>query len=397
MRKLFALAWNHIRIEFEDRSTIVFYLILPIIFTIIIGSTLGGSGGDSRAPILVADEDQSAMSSELIDALDRSSVARVSIGSRDEAHQLLVENKAAAAVIVPRGFNAALMAGQPITVELTLNSQDSRTLAVQQEINTAAARVSNAVSAALASLAERERIKPFADADERQQYFDQSLKLARDALKNPPARVEATQSTATTQDADMNTQASAGQLVTWTMTTLLGVAGFLVYERVMGTSRRLAVTPTGKATILSGNLLSRLAMGLFQMAVLIGFGALVLKVNWGQSPVALIVLVIAFALASTAFGVMLATFCKTMSQANGLAIMFSMLFAALGGCWWPLEITPPIYQAVVKVLPATWAMQGFTDVIVRGKGLTEVLPIAGVLIAFAVLFMAIGVRRLRFE
>jgi ABC-2 type transport system permease protein len=181
------------------------------------------------------------------------------------------------------------------------------------------------------------------------------------------------------------------------MTTLLGVAGFLVYERVMGTSRRLAVTPTGKATILGGNLLGRLAMGLFQMVVLIGFGALILKVQWGQSPVALMVLVIAFALASTAFGVMLATFCKTLSQANGLAVMFSMLFAALGGCWWPLEITPPIYQTVVKVLPSTWAMQGFTDVIVRGQGLIEVLPIVGILAIFAAVFFAVGLRRLRFE
>jgi ABC-2 type transport system permease protein len=221
--------------------------------------------------------------------------------------------------------------------------------------------------------------------------------MARDVLKTPPARIETTQSSAATQEVDSSTQSSAGQLVTWTMTTLLSVAGFLVYERVMGTSRRLAVTPTGKATILGGNILGRLALGVVQMIALIGFGALLLQVNWGRSPAALAVLVITFALAATAFGVMLATFCKTMSQANGLAIMFSMVFAALGGCWWPLEITPPIYQTVVKVLPSTWAMQGFTDVIVRGKGLIDILPIAGILLIFAVVFFAIGIKRLRFD
>lgn len=397
MRKLLALAWNHIRIEFEDRSTIVFYLILPIIFTVIVGSALGGGSGDSRMAVLVVDEDRTAMSAELIGGLEASPVLRVSIESRDEAAQSLDDGKAVALVIIPAAFGDTLAAGKPIDLNLKSNPQDSRSLAVEQEINAVASHTSNAVQAALVSVAERERIKPFADAAEKQRYFDSSLKMARDVLKTPPARIEATQSSAATQEVDSSTQSSAGQLVTWTMTTLLGVAGFLVYERVMGTSRRLAVTPTGKATILGGNILGRFALGVVQMIALIGFGALLLKVDWGRSPAALAVLIVTFALAATAFGVMLATFCKTMSQANGLAIMFSMLFAALGGCWWPLEITPPIYQTVVKVLPSTWAMQGFTDVIVRGKSLIDILPIAGILLIFAAVFFAIGIKRLRFD
>ncbi len=396
MRKLLALAWNHIRIEFEDRSTIVFYLILPIIFTLIVGTALGGSG-DGRSAVLVADDDHSALSAEVIDALNTSKVIRSSTVPVDQARQRLNDNQASALLTIPQGFGAALMAGQSIELDLQPNPQSSNQLVIQQEIRAASDRTSNAVLAALASVAERDRIKPFIDAAERQQYFDQSLSMARDVLKNPPARVEATTSSLTAPETDSYTQSSAGQLVTWTLTTLLGVAGFLVYERVMGTSRRLAVTPTSKATILGGNILGRFVMGFVQMIVLIGFGASVLKVNWGQSPLALIVLLITFALAATAFGMMLATFCRTNSQANGLAIMFSMLFAALGGCWWPLEITPPIYQTVVKVLPSTWAMQGFTDVIVRGKGLIDILPVAGILLVFAVIFFTVGIRRLRFD
>ena len=63
----------------------------------------------------------------------------------------------------------------------------------------------------------------------------------------------------------------------------------------------------------------------------------------------------------------------------------------------PWELPPPIYQTVVKVLPSTWAMQGFTDLIVRGKGLIDILPIAGVLLLFTLVFMTIGIRRLRFD
>ncbi len=77
--------------------------------------------------------------------------------------------------------------------------------------------------------------------------------------------------------------------------------------------------------------------------------------------------------------------------------MFSMVLAALGGAWWPLEITPAGYQAAVQILPTTWAMRGFTDVIVRGQGVAEIGLEAAVLCTFAVVFFVVGVARFRYE
>ena len=122
-----------------------------------------------------------------------------------------------------------------------------------------------------------------------------------------------------------------------------------------------------------------------------------LSVPYGNDPLALAVMLISFGLAGTAFGIMLGTFSRTMSQAGGLSILFAMLFAALGGCWWPLEITPPIYQTLVKVLPSTWAMLGLTDIIVYGKGLSDVWLNAVVLLVFAAIYFVIGVRRMRLD
>jgi ABC-2 type transport system permease protein len=77
--------------------------------------------------------------------------------------------------------------------------------------------------------------------------------------------------------------------------------------------------------------------------------------------------------------------------------MTSMVTSALGGAWWPFEITPPAYQTVAKAIPTTWAMLGFKAVIVRGAGVADVLPYAGVLLGFAVVFFAAGIWRFRFE
>jgi len=98
-----------------------------------------------------------------------------------------------------------------------------------------------------------------------------------------------------------------------------------------------------------------------------------------------------------ALGTLMGALVRTRSQASGLTTMFAMLLAALGGAWWPLEITPPAYQAIVKVLPTTWAMIGFNDVILRGLGVTAILPVVGILIAFATIFFSLGIWRLRFE
>ena len=69
--------------------------------------------------------------------------------------------------------------------------------------------------------------------------------------------------------------------------------------------------------------------------------------------------------------------------------------AALGGAWYPLEVTPPLYRQIVQVLPTTWAMRAYTDLLARGADVAGILPEACVLCGFAFLFVAIGMLRFR--
>jgi ABC-2 type transport system permease protein len=74
-----------------------------------------------------------------------------------------------------------------------------------------------------------------------------------------------------------------------------------------------------------------------------------------------------------------------------------MVMALLGGCWWPLELFPEGLQQAVRVLPTTWAMDGLTDLTMRGGGLADVWLNAAVLVGFAAVFLAIGIWRFRYE
>ena len=177
----------------------------------------------------------------------------------------------------------------------------------------------------------------------------------------------------------------------------MGTSGLLAFERRHGTLRRLLVAPTDRATYLSGVISGQFSAALVQMFILVVFGILVMKVNWGNSPAALAVMLVTFGLASVAFGVMLGTFVKTDGQASNLSIMLGMSMAMLGGCWWPLELFPPGVQTAVHILPTTWAMQGFTALTMSGATLPDILPFAAILCGYAVVFFTIGVIRFRTE
>lgn len=395
IRKLWAIAWNDIRIEMSDRSALVFLVGLPLLFTWILGIALGGNGGsaNSKFPLSVVDEDRTHLSGQLVAVLGASPSVNVETLPRDQAEKLS-KDSSRSMLIIPAGFEKGLLAGGDAGLTVRKATGDAGALAIEQAVRTGAGQLGSAVSAARASVAEAERVRPFPDDAARQAYFDSSLAAAQKLLDNPPAEAQVTTSTGV-RSSDINAfqQSSAGQLVTWVLLTLMGVAEVLVNERTWGTLRRLVVTPTHKGLILAGKVTGRLVVGLVQITIMIGAGAWLFGVDWGRSPVALVLVVGAFALAAVSLGLMLGTFATSRSQAMWMVIFFSMVMAALGGAWWPLEITPATYQAVVKALPTTWAMLGLTDVIVRGQAVTAVLSNVAVLLAFAALFFSIGVWR----
>jgi ABC-2 type transport system permease protein len=133
------------------------------------------------------------------------------------------------------------------------------------------------------------------------------------------------------------------------------------------------------------------------MALLITFGVLVLKIDWGRSPLALGLVMLASALAAASLGTMLGTFVKTEGQANGLSIMIGMVMAMMGGCWYPIELFPQAIRSAAQVLPTYWAMSGFLDIAVRGQGVSGILLESGILLGFALVFFLVGVWRFKYE
>lgn len=397
MKKIFAITWKDALLRFSNKSEWLFFLILPVVFTMILA---GGAApqADNRIRLIVVDQAGTPLAQSLVEALEKSDSVRPDLKTLAEAEAALKTRSTSAVLIIPADFRLDAPSGSPAELELRQLPNNTNALVAGRAVEAVIGRAGSEAAIAARSAAEAERIRPFDSAAGRQAFLDAAAQSARALLDEAPARVSVTQA-AVERDLvwDPRANSSAGQLITWVFIPLIGLSGSFAFERQKGTLRRLLTSPTGKATFLAGTITGQVALALVQMLLLVGFAIVVMKLNWGQNPPALMVILLTSALAASALGTALGSFVKTESQASGLSMMLGMTMALLGGCWYPLEMFPQFIRDMVRVLPTTWAMQGMLDLVLRGQGLVDILPEAGVLLLFAAVFFTIGVARFRYE
>jgi ABC-type multidrug transport system permease subunit len=74
-----------------------------------------------------------------------------------------------------------------------------------------------------------------------------------------------------------------------------------------------------------------------------------------------------------------------------------MVPAALGGCWWPVEVTPPWMHTLSLFLPTGWAMDAMHTLISFGSAASSALPHVIGLSAAAGLVGVAGLKACRYQ
>jgi len=377
----------------------LFFLILPLLFTAVVGAGLSGTmGGDEVEPeelrltLYVIQEDAGPLVDALFDALEAANF-------NPETTDALPDD--AFGLIVPADFSARLLAGDEATLTFHTLPESSNSPVAEQSLAAARGRLGGAALVARTGLEQAREAGLVATPEEEATFFADLLTETLAATEHPPAVAEMRwpEGVQASDDepamANSAEHASAGQMVTWVQTTLLGAAEILVDERLRGTLKRMLIMPTSRAAILGGKLLASLLLGLAQIAILIGGGALLFGVGWGRAPLAVIAVSVTFAWAMVGLGLLLATVVKSRGQASSAVIGVAMTTAAMGGAWFPLEITPEFYRTAVQVLPSTWAMRAYEDILARGATLGDVGLHVGILFAFGLVFTLVGMWRFK--
>jgi ABC-2 type transport system permease protein len=300
-----------------------------------------------------------------------------------------------AALVIPTGFSAAIDAAEPISVTMLYNP--ARNPADRQLVegvvtgNTIRLSIENQLLSGLAQFGDLIELAP---ADIRENIRSSSADSATPTPLEPALAVVSVQPSAARITVQPNTlqQTIPGYTVMFVYFLIGTVVASIKLERNTGVLRRLLVTPMRRTDLLAGKTLSALVIGVLQVATMFAIGALFFQMGLGNAPIALFVLTVAVVLSAVCIGLAAAAY----RIERGLTIVL-IVGALVAGCAFPVDWLPPMLQTVNVVLPQTWAMQGYQDLITRGMGFVDVLPEIGVLLAFAAFFFAIAVWKFDLE
>src|SRR6266851_3866600 len=73
----------------------------------------------------------------------------------------------------------------------------------------------------------------------------------------------------------------------------------------------------------------------------------------------------AISFAAAAFSLVIACVARTHDSVMPIGAVAAMAMSAIGGCWWPLDFEPAWMRAFARLLPTTWTMQAYNELMIR--------------------------------
>jgi len=74
-----------------------------------------------------------------------------------------------------------------------------------------------------------------------------------------------------------------------------------------------------------------------------------------------------------------------------------MVLAALGGCWWPIEVTPRWMQSLASCLPTGWTMGAIHQLVTFQNGPASALGSIALLLTAALVMGIVAARTFRYQ
>jgi ABC-type multidrug transport system permease subunit len=368
----------------RQRETLLWVFAMPVLFFYFIGTVSGGFAGpsaDQPDPLaLQAPASGGLVVDELVRRLEQQNYRIVRPATAEEFGRFARRLTIPPATSHPT-ITDAVLAGQQLVVTF---DREADPLAADYD----RVRINRAVYSLVADLAV---LRTDGTAVTREAFagIGSAPRRLTLAVRAAGRRVEAPSGFA---------QAVPGTMVMFTMLVLLtSGAIMLVVERQAGLLRRLASTPIPPGALVLGKWISRMTLGLVQLAFAMAIGGIVFRVDWGESLWMVALVLAAWAAFNASLALLLGNVARTQAQMAGLGVFTTMVMAALGGCWWPIEVAPPWMQAVAITLPTGWTMDAMHKLVNFGYGPASALPHVAVLATSALAAGWAGTRIFRYQ
>ncbi len=378
LRHVWFLGRKDVQYMLREREAIGWMFVMPIVFFYFIGtvtSNFGSPGGHPDRLALWADGDTGFLGDQLQHRLTdrRYEITRPQTTAEFDA--------ASRRLRIPSGFTDSVLAGKP--VKLRFSREESGLGNDYDRV-----RIGRAAYTLLADVivTGEQGLQPTLASLARLDSLPRTLQVASAPAgkrRHVPTGFE---------------QAIPGILVMFVLSILCTSGAVLLFtERRQGLLRRLAYTPISRPAIVLGKWSGKMGIGVVQIAFGMLAGTVLFKMNWGPNFWMVVVLLLAYATLTATLGILLGSLARSEGQAIAIGVVATNVLAALGGCWWPIEITPKWMQKLQLFLPTGWAMDGMHQLVSFGAAPAAVLPhVLGMCVASVILFL-LATRVFRFE
>jgi ABC-2 type transport system permease protein len=400
----------------RDHAALMLSFVVPIVFFSIFASVFGGRGmRASKVKLVVADEDHSDRSTQLIAALRAEKALRIvdtdKANKPYDAHSaeaIVRAGDSSVALIIPKGFGQTRIEFGPGT-----KSRPTFRL-IADTSDPIAAQVTSGLlqKTVMTSLPEMmigsgiDNLDRFSGGLTPQQRatLQSNLDAFQAMRKRPAAKTRPSEPMVDVQIVDvlgdtklrpMIAFYAAGIGVMFMLFTASNAGGALLEEHESGTLDRILSTRVSLATLLAGKLVYLCTLGIAQLIVMFVWGALVFKLELMSHLAGFAIMALATAVACSAFGLLLASIARTRQQLGAITTLTVLSLSALGGSMFPRFLMPEAMQKAGLVLFNAWAIEGFTRVFWRDEPLQSLIVPTLVLVGCAALFFAIAVRMTR--
>jgi ABC-2 type transport system permease protein len=406
----------------RDRGALALSFILPVVFFSIFAVIFGGRRDSTpKVSVLIVDEDHSRASQRLVKGFQ--SEGSLTVKTRPApvkgieqpeytattAEAAVKAGRAPVALIIPHGFgDNPISFGPAATRRPTIQLlEDSSDMIAPQVIAGLLQKV------AMTSM-------PDVMAEQGSRYFDQFTGgLTREQRERVDSGLrslrEQEESGATTAASDasgdggiiaVSTRAVVGENknnpmvsfyaaaigVMFLLFTASGAAGALLDEVESGTLDRVLSSRVTMTTLMFGKLTFNSLLAFSQLVVMFLWGWAVFKLDfWSHIP-GFVVMGAFTAFAVAAFGLLLASICRTRAQLGALSTLAVLIMSSIGGSMFPRFLMSQTMQKAGLFTINAWAIDGFTKIFWRDEPISRLWPQVLVLIGIAIVLFAIARR-----
>jgi len=372
---MFKLFRKDLTLFFHDQRSVILTFLLPVIlitlFAFAYGSIGAYNGRSEPVNLLVSDLDQTRSSKEIIHKIDSLEDIRIIASDSIKSRELVIKGKYACALIIYKGFQDSLEAGNTMPVELVYDRSREMEIGILQQ-SLISTLMSSGGEIIVKKSIEKYLHDHFPDIEK-----STSDNILRNVIKddNNKIAIKWTSIVGEKNDTKLGLiQAVAGTAILMLLFSVAGVGTSILEEKENGTINRLLYSPLKGSTILYGKMLFAFFISILQLTAMFLFAWLIFNMDLRLNIPALILMILATSFAVSSLGIFLAAVAKTRQQAQNLSTIIILVMSAIGGSMIPIFIMPLILQKIALLSVNYWGIQGFYDIFWRVLPLKSILP-----------------------